>query len=274
MRSTIQRLFNALGYTIHKTSTFESIVRERNSMNDRISLLESRPAWALNLPENRPSRPEFDVGELSSAALEKLITQYDFDSVVDIGAGAQLHSKVFARHGKQVTAVDLGTSAYHRQKKVEGSGSITEILGDFNEIDFPEKYDCVWASHVLEHQLNVDSFLRKVLSILKEDGVLAITVPPLKHEIVGGHVSLWNAGLLLYRLVLAGVDCREASVLAYGYNISVIVRRRNIQNLNSINLEFDCGDIRKIRQYLPAGLPYTPNDLDDPFDGNVMNINW
>ena len=71
-------------------------------------------------------------------------------------------------------------------------------------------------------------YSEKINSILKEGGVLAITVPPLKNEIVGGHLSLWNSGILLYQLVVAGFDCREAIVKKYGYNISVIVKKNKI----------------------------------------------
>ena len=101
----------------------------------------------------------------------------------------------------------------------------------------------------------------------KDNGLIAITVPPLKHMIVGGHVSLWNAGLVLYRLVLCGLNCSEASILSYGYNISIILRKKEV----SIDgIECDCGDIRKIKKYLPQGLKYFPNEVDDPFDGNIQ----
>jgi hypothetical protein len=102
---------------------------------------------------------------------------------------------------------------------------------------------------------------------------VAITVPPLKHEIVGGHVSLWNAGMVLYRLVLAGIDCSDAAVLSYGYNISVIAKNRSIGKIDGI--EYDSGDIRRIRKYLPGGgLCFNSNEFDDPFDGNIARLNW
>lgn len=101
--------------------------------------------------------------------------------------------------------------------------------------------------------------------MLKDGGVLAITVPPLKREIVGGHVSLWNAGLLLYRLILAGFDCQNASVLTYGYNISVIIEKRRI-DLPS-DLKFANGDLEKLSDYFPF-------DVKQGFDGDIAMINW
>jgi len=219
-------------------------------------------------------KPEFAATGFATAALQKLVEGYEFHSVLDVGAGALTHSKVFAAHGKAVTAVDFGTSVYHQQRTAVEAGQIVEVIGDFNQTTFDSLFDCVWASHVLEHQLNVDDFLRKIASHVREGGVIAVTVPPLKHEIVGGHVSLWNAGLLLYRLVLAGLDCSRASVRTYGYNASVIVEKKTIYSMDALDLHFDVGDIRKLARYLPPGLTFNSNALDDPFEGNIHAINW
>ncbi|WP_250481912.1 class I SAM-dependent methyltransferase [Caballeronia sp. NCTM5] len=274
MKAAIQKAMTSIGYTILKSATLESLRAEVEKLRGRISELENIPRPKLQFPDEYPTSPQFNTAGLSGAAMEKLITEFQFQSVLDVGAGAQLHSEIFARHGKTVTAVDFGTSEYHRQKNLKDELPITEIVGDFLTIDFPHRYDCVWASHVLEHQPNVSQFLAKAVSILEDGGILAITVPPFKHEIVGGHVSVWNAGLLLYRLVLAGIDCSDASVLSYGYNISVIVKKRMIENFRELELEFDCGDIRKLKPYLPRDLRFNSNALDDPFDGDVKKINW
>ncbi|MBA1142490.1 class I SAM-dependent methyltransferase [Mesorhizobium neociceri] len=73
-------------------------------------------------------------------------------------------------------------------------------------------FDAVWVCHVLEHQPNPNAFVRAYLDRLRPGGLIVATVPPTKNQIVGRNVSLWNAGLLLYHLILAGFDCRRASV--------------------------------------------------------------
>lgn len=200
-------------------------------------------------------------------ALWKLLKDYDFQTVLDIGSGQGQQASVLLEYGKSVTALDYGESPYFKSRDPR----VETVIGDFNTVEFAGQFDCVWASHVLEHQLDPQNFLRRVHQVTKEGGVIAISVPPLKHQIVGGHVSLWNGGLLLYRLVLAGFDCREASLLQYGYNISVVVRKKSIP---APSLVFDMGDIRTIRPYLPASLPFAPNQYDDPFDGNILRLNW
>lgn len=262
---TIRSAARLFGVAVLRQSTLDGLLTE----NQRL-----RAAVVPHMPAEPPVAQEFAMPGLAGAALQKLLTEHAFHTVLDVGAGAQRHAQVFARHGKAVTAVDFGSSVYHRQKVAMRTGEIAEILGDFNLLQFDTPFDCVWASHVLEHQLDAHQFLRKLVALTKDGGILAITVPPFKHEIVGGHVSFWNAGLLLYRLVLAGCDCAQASCLAYGYNISVIVRKRPIADLDALRLEFDAGDIRKLRRYLPPQIAYTSNALDDPFDGNIVRLNW
>lgn len=297
-RNLAQRALHTLGYAaLRKESlqkvqsradvaeaNLEAALRELAATSSRLATAEAQAkrlaAAVASLeqvlaPHPMPEvQPQFAATGFATAALQKLLHDHEFHSVLDIGAGSLAHSKVFAAHGKAVTAVDFGTSVYHQQRTAITSGQIVEVIGDFNHLTFDSTFDCVWASHVLEHQVNVDGFLRKMASHVKEGGIIAVTVPPLKHEIVGGHVSLWNAGLLIYRLVLVGLDCSQASILSYGYNISVIVKKSPIRDMDALGLHFDAGDIRKLIRYFPSGLAFSSNAVDDPFDGNIRALNW
>ena len=170
-----------------------------------------------------------------------------FDTVLDIGAGVG-HAEAFREAGKSVTTLNF-------------SGA--DINGDYLKTSVPV-HDCIWASHVLEHQTDPGAFLRKCFGELPYGGILAVTVPPLKHALVGGHVTLWNAGLLLYQLILAGFDCSKASVKTYGYNISVIVRKAPA-NLPALNHDF--GDIQRLA-------PFFPFHVEHGDDGRITEVNW
>ena len=188
-------------------------------------------------------------------AAVKLAKDYSFKTLLDIGSGPSQGvnaANFFKELAKDVTRQDINPNYK------------PDLLGDFNNLATDKLYDCIWCSHVLEHQLNVNHFLTKIFHTLKDDGVLAITVPPAKHEIVGGHVTLWNAGLLLYNLILAGFDCKDAAVKSYGYNISVIVNKRTaiLPELN-----YDAGDINALNEFFPLG-------VYEGFDGNIQEINW
>lgn len=198
---------------------------------------------------------------LAGCALEALIDHCEFQTVLDVGSGAGKHADVFEASGKHVTAIDFGVSVYFQQK----TSHRTDIIADYYQYSFDTPFDCVWASHVLEHQPNPNDFLRKTHRDLKEGGWLAITVPPLKHNIVGGHLTLWNAGLLLYQLVFAGFDCRDAAVRSYGYNVSVIVKKSTIRDTPL--LHYDSGDIDRLSQFFPSG-------LGEGFNGRIKQLNW
>ena len=111
---------------------------------------------------------------------------------------------------------------------------------------------------------NVRSFLMTLAQDCKPGGVLAITVPPFKHDIVGGHLSVWNAGLLAYNLVVAGIDCSAIRVKKYGYNISVIVRNNRITLPRLAN---DSGDLETLRRYLPGF-------VQTNVSGDIDQWNW
>lgn len=130
------------------------------------------------------------------------------------------------------------------------------------------KFGLVWASHVLEHCFNPVEMLADFRQCVPANGLLAVTVPPLKHEIVGGHINLYNAGLLLYQLVLAGWDCSKARVKSYGYNITAIVSAESAVPLELIQLKRDAGDIELLAQYFP------PQCRKQGFDGRIAELNW
>ncbi len=213
-------------------------------------------------------RHEFNHLQFSSYAIQKVLDDYDFVTVLDIGCGSGEHADVFLQYGKRITAIDYGKSVYFSKK----ANKIDTIVADFNRYNFNQSFDCVWCSHVLEHQLNVNNFLKKIFSLLKENGVLVITVPPYKSQIVGGHICFWNAGLLLYNLILAGFNCVDASILKYGYNITVVVSKKTV--CLPIDLSFDKGDVFKLKEFFPEALRYKVEEAGDFFDGNISRLNW
>lgn len=207
-------------------------------------------------------------------AMQYLLENESFNTVLDVGCGEGIHSNIFYENGKEVTAIDYGGSSYF--KKGESSDvKWKRVVGDVNKYEFDRQFDCIWCSHVLEHQLNPHDFLVRLHDLCRVGGVIAITVPPMKTSIVSGHVSLWNAGMLLYRLVLAGFDCSDAHVKTYDYDVSVIVRKRSINVLDE--LVYDMGDLKNvIQKYLPKALDIDvwENGLDISFDGNIEELNW
>lgn len=201
------------------------------------------------------------IGDVrGSAALFRLLREDDVETILDVGSGTGAHAELMRHLGRRVTTVDLAGPADH--------------VGDFTAwCDGPKDFDAVWACHVLEHQPNPGIFLAACRDRLRPGGLFAVTVPPLKHAIVGGHVTLWNAGLLLYQLVLAGFDCRAARVGTYAsgpgyppYNVSVLVRRP-VTPLVLPTLRMDRGDIETLAPYFPVPVAHG-------FDGRLTDVRW
>lgn len=197
--------------------------------------------------------PKTSIFQIKTAgdALEKLLKDYEFDSVLDVGCGRGTHTGILREHGKQVTATDY-------RAQFDGV-----VEGLYHDLEF-EPHDITWAAHVLEHQLNVHDFLTKLRRDTRVGGWTVVTVPPAKGSIVGGHVTVWNAGLLLYNLVLAGFDCSGASIKKYGYNITVIAQA---QQFDLPRLNYDNGDINTLK-------PWLPEFCSEGFNGDITEWNW
>jgi SAM-dependent methyltransferase len=251
MKKIINKALGYFGYKIVNATTNGKVTQ--NAVSDPAK----ERFHFLNGNANSP----FDEVPFAGETLQYLIENYKFDTVLDIGSGEGKHSDVFKNYNKAVTSIDYGRSIYFEKR----DGNHNCIFGDYYTYEFDEKFDAIWASHVLEHQPNPNLFLKKIHSDLKEGGILAITIPPLKHEIVGGHVTLWNAGLLLYQLVLAGFNCKNVSVKSYGYNISIVLKKESITSYPE--LHFDSGDIKKM-------LHFFPDNFSEPFNGDIKLLNW
>ena len=108
-------------------------------------------------------------------------------------------------------------------------------------------------------------FLKKIYSTISENGVLCIIVPPRKPFIIGGHASLWNGGLLLYHLILAGFDCSKAKLIQYDYNIVVILKKKKINKFPKLRM--DVGDLDLLGKFFPK-------KISEGFNGDIMRINF
>ena len=115
---------------------------------------------------------------LSGIALDYVLDQEKFDTVLDIGSGPGEHADAFEAAGKKVFRLDYGKSRAF-------TDSANVIIGDFITHEFDRKFDLVWASHVLEHTIYTHEFLQKLFDVTSDSGFVAITVPPAKAEFVG-----------------------------------------------------------------------------------------
>ncbi len=200
-----------------------------------------------------------------------LLLQKPFATVLDVGAGKLEATAAFIDSAKIVDICDFDDGLYYSATEVDKTKINQLHIGDFLQLKFEKQYDAVWCAHVLEHQLNPNIFLKKLFSLVKEGGYLTIIIPPRKPIIVGGHVSIWNAGLLLYHLVHAGFDCSDAIVRQYDYNIGIIIQKHSIAIEDFPHIHYDRGDLIKLKNYFPKVLQKQIET--DSFNGDIIKIN-
>lgn len=153
--------------------------------------------------------------------------------VLDIGSGRGEHAEYMRAAGLTVITLDHQPPA--------------DVIGDFMVVELPQ-VDAVWASHVFEHTLNPHLFLERILSIVPPGGLICLTVPPMKPNLVGGHVNVFTPSMLCYRIILAGQDLSTARVIVDGYNISAIWHNRPVA---LPGLKMDNGDIERLAHFFP-----------------------
>lgn len=163
---------------------------------------------------------------------------------LDIGSGKGAQAAAMRAAGIGVTTCD----AKHDADYV---GQFPECMPKHPNIPDFAAFDCVWSCHCLEHSRNPGAFLDAMTEWAKpQTGIIAVTVPPAKAERVGGHLSLWTPGLLVYNMVRAGLDCSDAWVAGYGYNISVVTR--NIRHGFPVSQYLhDRGEIDLLSEFFP-----------------------
>lgn len=212
---------------------------------------------------------------LGKDCLWKLIKDYEFESVLDLGAGEGIQSRFFQKNGKKVTAI-VGDETSNFKK--ENFDNINLVFKDFLKYTPTEKFDCIWASHILEHQFNIGLFLDKTYNSLKDNGILALTVPPRETLAGGGHLYYFSPGNLIYHLLCHGFDLRNMRLKEYGYNLSIICHKRpDFTPLQSSFAEA----IRTFENYLPAyvseQIQHYRNEHPSPWGGHERipeNINY
>lgn len=194
-----------------------------------------------------------ETSQVSYEAVAYAVNSLEFVTVLDVGCGRGEHSRVFRAAGKEVTTVDPVFDA--------------DVRGDIQECLLGETFDLVFNSHVVEHQRNVGAFLDRLFALVRDGGYLVITCPPeVTHWITGDHCEWMNGGKLLYHLVMAGFDCRDAKVLTYGYNVSVIVKKVP-NNLPHVSW---AADISEYMAFMPPEIAVANNQ----YNGAIHSRDW
>ncbi|MBI5939209.1 MAG: class I SAM-dependent methyltransferase [Caulobacterales bacterium] len=215
-----------------------------------------------SLASPRPTLTVSGQKELVAQALT-----YPFESILDIGTGSGTAALAFHAAGKQVTATGFDLRAYRADPMPAGITLLEDVdvcqMTCFGDASF----DAVWCAHVLEHTLNPGAALAEIRRVLRPGGHLFLSLPPYKHEVVGGHLTPgWNVGILMQVLVHAGFNVRDGSFVRRLNNIVAFVRRGEPppDTLRRRN-----GDIEAMADLLPPSI-----NAVQGFNGDLDAVNW
>jgi len=181
-------------------------------------------------------------------------------SVLDVGSGLGHHSAAFISSGaERVVGMDpMFQGVEHENYEHIDEAYESVDLGD-------EQFDVVFCSHVIEHIPNVQHFLIHLKKWLKPEGYLAIAAPTDRQQRLHiGHLSLWTPAHLMYNLVCAGWDCKDAYWYTSYLSIGVL-----LQNKETIDLSWRTslpGEKTALNKYMPKEVLHN--------DGAWWGNNW
>jgi 2-polyprenyl-3-methyl-5-hydroxy-6-metoxy-1,4-benzoquinol methylase len=131
---------------------------------------------------DRIARDDLDAKVMDERYIENLAANFcervahvSGSDICDIGSGKGfLVRKLLARGAASVTAVDISSPYLVR---LTGQPGVFPLLANAEALPFVEHFDIVVATDVLEHVLNVGSFLYSVNRALRPNGRFYVRVP-------------------------------------------------------------------------------------------------
>jgi 2-polyprenyl-3-methyl-5-hydroxy-6-metoxy-1,4-benzoquinol methylase len=149
------------------------------------------------------------------------------ETVLDLGVGDGSHAKAFIAHGATVAGVDVKDPPHEHERYTH-----SQMPVEFLEAQEDSEVDMVWCSHLLQYLPNVQAFLVQIETFLKDDGWLYIAVPSASQDRFRiGNLTLWTPALLVYNLICAGWDCKDAQWYTSYDTIGLCVKKKRIEDM-------------------------------------------
>ncbi|QDU04438.1 bifunctional 3-demethylubiquinone-9 3-methyltransferase/ 2-octaprenyl-6-hydroxy phenol methylase [Gimesia chilikensis] len=218
IKATLGRIFRSLGVEVRRVEVWPK--ESSNRQINRISGRDEVAAYFCNC--------------------------YSFNSILDVGCGKGALFPRLLETGAEVVGLDFLPECEIQTVFQDKKANYIRTM--FDSFCNDQLFEAVIASHLIEHIPDTERFLIKFFSLLIPNGAYCLIWPPPKSAIVGGHVHLFNPGLMLYNLVRLGVDCRDVRVVQCGYSYGVMGR---YSTFDVPDLNHDQGDIELLQNYFP-----------------------
>jgi len=169
----------------------------------------------------------------------------DPKTVLDVGSGKSEHTKSLLAHGAKVVGIDMQPARLRHP-------NYSHVQGNFLVLSTFDQYDAVWTSHTLEHVPDPGVFLRKCRTVTKLGGWFGIVVPSDRNDIlIDSHCTFWTPAHLLYNMVLAGWNCKDAEYYTEGRDIGLLVSRMDVPTKA---FTYATGQLGALQDYFPVPL--------------------
>lgn len=195
----------------------------------------------------------------SRECLAHLVKHFKFDNVLDLGCGYFPYYDIFKSKGIEYTGIDVWNP--RDIAKLSEQKGIEFINGDILRYDFKgRKFQCVVSSHVIEHVANTEDFVRRLMELTEEGGIICIVYPKMKQQVVGGHVHIFNNGIVYYNLIRCGISCKDWITLSKGYSNCLMGR---FNRFEIPQLTYSRGEIELLSEHFPFPAKQDFHGTDD-----------
>lgn len=161
-----------------------------------------------------------EAARLDYKQTEYVIQDYlknkQFNSALEVGPGDGVWTRYFLPHIKALDLVEQSEEMLKRaQKRVGDVNNIKFNNTDFLEYQSAKEYDVLFAIRCLEYFNDKDKFLKKVYSLLKNNGEAAIVTKNSKYVSLRGRTKkLLHSGQLSKREMVDLIKKNNFEVLA------------------------------------------------------------
>jgi len=173
-----------------------------------IDLYESIASSELSAPVNSDTYVKSIAKRTAS-----LLGNLDKKNVCDVGSGKGfLLNEILKKNPSNVVAIDIASNYL---SKINFS-QVNRIIANAENLPFKDEFDIVVSTDVMEHVLNVGSFMYGVNKMLKNEGLFLVRVPYRENLLQYGshegspypftHLRTYNLDLLKHQVEQAGFE--------------------------------------------------------------------
>ncbi len=151
-----------------------SYIKTKEAQNDEVFSISHKSFYNRSIIRDNERTELFKkkIVKKRIAVYEKILKKKPVN-ILEIGCGTAVISDGFSKYGIDYTGIELDKNMYNFAL----SKSRNVIYGDFLKKSFKKKFDILFASQVVEHIDEPNTFFNKCNEVLSKDGILHIDVP-------------------------------------------------------------------------------------------------